>query len=382
MSIADASRSGKSSEGQERAVVHGCGPLLLSASSGLVYLARQEEGAMKEAMFYEKVGDNRVRCGLCRFRCLIGDGGRGHCAVRENRGGTLYTLVYGRAVAEHADPVEKKPLFHFMPGSRTYSIATVGCNFRCLHCQNYSISQAEAGTLRISGMDLPPEEIVKRALAAGCRSIAYTYTEPTIFYEYAYDTAVLARKAGLGNIFVTNGYITPEALCHIRPYLDAANIDLKGFSDRFYREVVNAMLDQVLASIVEYKRQGVWVEITTLLIPGWNDGDEELAALARFIAQEVGPEVPWHVTGFYPTYKLTDRPPTPVATLQRARQIGLDAGLRYVYAGNRPGGGGEDTFCHACCEPLIRRSGFAIRENRVTDGACPKCRTTVAGIGM
>ena len=353
---------------------------VLWVAPGLVYFAIQEEDSMKEAMFYEKLEGSRVRCGLCRFRCLIGDGGRGHCAVRENRGGTLYTLVYGKAVAEHADPVEKKPLFHFLPGSRTYSIATVGCNFRCLHCQNYSISQAEAGQLRIAGTELPPEEIVGRALATGCRSIAYTYTEPTIFFEYAYDTAVLAKEAGLANIFVTNGYITPEALRHIRPYLDAANIDLKGFSDRFYREVVNAMLDQVLASIVEYKRQGVWIELTTLIIPGWNDDEEELAALARFIAKEVGPETPWHVTGFYPTFKMTDRPPTPVATLRRARQIGLDAGLRYVYEGNVPGEGGENTYCPGCCDLLIRRHGFAIAENRLLDDVCPRCATVIDGI--
>ena len=214
---------------------------------------------MREAMFYEKTGGNRVRCGLCRFRCIIADGKRGICAVRENRGGILHTLVYGKAIAEHADPIEKKPLYHVMPGSKSYSVATVGCNFRCLHCQNYSISQPVHDTLRITGIDLLPEEIVARALASGCRSIAYTYTEPTIFFEYAYDTAVLAKKAGLRNIFVTNGYITPEALACIRPYLDAANIDLKGFSERFYSEVVHAMLKEVLDSIVEYKRQGIWI---------------------------------------------------------------------------------------------------------------------------
>lgn len=336
---------------------------------------------MREAMFYEKMAAGKVRCGLCRFRCLIGDGGRGICGVRENRSGTLYTLVYGKAVAEHVDPIEKKPLFHFLPGSRSFSIATVGCNFRCLHCQNFAISQPEEGkTLRITGSDLPPALIVEKALAAGCRSISYTYTEPTIFFEYAYDTAILAQRAGLKNVFVTNGYITSEALAHIRPYLDAANIDLKGFSDRFYHEVVHAMLAEVLASIVEYKRSGIWIELTTLIIPGWNDSDEDLRGIARFIAEQVGVDTPWHVSQFYPTFKLTDRPRTPVATLRRARQIGLDAGLRYVYEGNVPGEGGESTFCPGCSELVIRRVGYTIGDNLLRDGNCPRCATTLSGV--
>jgi pyruvate formate lyase activating enzyme len=337
---------------------------------------------MREAMFYEKMAGNRVRCGLCRFRCLIADGRRGICAVRENRGGTLHTLVYAKAIAEHADPIEKKPLYHVMPGSRSYSVATVGCNFRCLHCQNYSISQPEQGTLRITGIDLPPQEIVARALASGCRSIAYTYTEPTIFFEYAYDTAVLARKAGLRNIFVTNGYITPEALAFIRPYLDAANIDLKGFSERFYREVVHATLQEVLDSIVEYRRQGIWIELTTLVIPGWTDSDAELRGIAGFIAAKVGKETPWHVSAFHPTYKLTDRPRTPPDTLARARQIGLEAGLRYVYEGNLPGEGGENTCCPSCGEMLIERHGFYLQQNRIEMGKCPACAAVIDGIEM
>ncbi|MCM2359085.1 MAG: AmmeMemoRadiSam system radical SAM enzyme [Geobacteraceae bacterium] len=335
---------------------------------------------MKEAMFYQKLTGRKVHCGLCRFRCLIADGKRGICGVRENREGILYTLVYGKAVAEHADPIEKKPLFHFLPGSRSYSVATVGCNFRCLHCQNYSISQAEAGSLRISGADLPPAEIVRKAVAAGCSSISYTYTEPTIFYEYAYDTALLAREAGLRNVFVTNGYITPEALGKIRPWLDAANIDLKGYSEKFYREVVHAMLGEVLDSIVEYKRLGIWIELTTLIIPDYNDSDGELKGIARFIADKVGVDTPWHVSQFHPTFKLTDRHRTPVATVRRARQIGLDAGLRYVYEGNVPGEGGENTWCPGCCELLIRRYGFYIEENRTRDGKCPSCGTILDGV--
>ncbi len=337
---------------------------------------------MHEAMFYEKAGGNKVRCGLCRFRCLIADGKRGICAVRENRGGTLYTLVYGKAIAEHADPIEKKPLYHVMPGSMSYSVATVGCNFRCLHCQNYTISQPVHDTLRITGIDLPPEEIVARALASGCRSIAYTYTEPTIFFEYAYDTAVLAKKAGLRNIFVTNGYITPEALACIRPFLDAANIDLKGFSERFYTEVVHAMLKEVLDSIVEYKRQGIWIELTTLVIPGWNDSDEDLRGIAGFIADKVGKETPWHVSAFHPTFKMIDRPRTPLDTLRRARHIGLEAGLRYVYEGNVPGEGGENTYCPSCGETLIERHGFYLEHNSIEMGKCPSCAAVIDGIEM
>jgi len=337
---------------------------------------------MREAMFYEKAGGGKVRCGLCRFRCLIDDGRRGICAVRENRGGTLFTLVYGRAIAEHVDPIEKKPLYHVMPGSRSFSVATVGCNFRCLHCQNYSISQPVQGDLQIAGSELPPEEIVARALATGCRSVSYTYTEPTIFFEYAYDTAVLARKAGLKNVFVTNGYITPEALACIRPYLDAANIDLKGYSDRFYREVVHAMLKEVLESILEYKRQGIWIELTTLVIPGWNDSEEELRGIASFIAEKVGIETPWHVSAFYPTFRMTDRPPTPASTLARARRIGLEAGLRYVYEGNVPGQGGENTYCPSCGNMLIERHGFYLGSSRIEMGKCPDCSAIIDGVEM
>ncbi|HEY5974710.1 MAG TPA: AmmeMemoRadiSam system radical SAM enzyme [Geobacteraceae bacterium] len=335
---------------------------------------------MREASFYEKLPDGRVRCGLCRFRCHIGDGQRGICSVRENRGGTLYTLVYGLAVADNIDPVEKKPLFHFQPGSTTFSIATVGCNFRCLHCQNFEISQSPAATGRVAGFELAPAEIVARAVAAGCRSISYTYTEPTIFFEYAYDTAILAKQAGLANIFVTNGYITPEALAAIRPYLDAANIDLKGYSERFYRDVVHASFKEVLATIIDYKRQGIWVELTTLLIPGLNDDDAELAALARFIVEEVGPETPWHISRFHPLYKLTDRPATASSALLNAREIGLAAGVRHIYLGNVAGIGGEDTDCAACGARLIRRAGFRVIANLVHNGQCPDCRHRLSGV--
>ncbi|WP_363324367.1 AmmeMemoRadiSam system radical SAM enzyme [uncultured Desulfuromonas sp.] len=333
-------------------------------------------------MFWEPVEGDVVRCSLCRFRCLIADGHRGICGVRENRKGVLYTLVYGRSIAENADPIEKKPLFHYYPGSRSFSVATVGCNFRCLHCQNYEISQWPRERKDIPGRELPPEQIVREAKAAGCRTIAYTYTEPTVFYEYAYDTAVLARQEGIDNVFVTNGYTSPEALERIAPHLGAANVDLKGFSDRFYREVAGATLEGVLDTLRVYRRLGIWLEVTTLVIPGHNDDEEQLAGIADFIAGELGPEVPWHVTAFYPTYKMLDSPRTPVATLRRARQIGLDAGLKYVYEGNVPGEGGENTFCPACKELVIERSGYRLGAVRIEEGQCASCGETLDGVGL
>jgi pyruvate formate lyase activating enzyme len=341
----------------------------------------KREDTVKEAMFYEQKSNGQVRCNLCRFRCLIGTGTRGICAVRENRGGILYSLVYGKLCAEHVDPIEKKPLFHVMPGSRSYSIATAGCNFHCRHCQNYTISQVDRNA-PIRGTEQTPQEIVQRASENDCRSISYTYTEPTIFYEFAYDTARLARKAGLKNIFVTNGYISREALATIAPFLDAANIDLKGFSEGFYRDVVNARLSEVLDSIIEYRKLGIWLELTTLVIPGLNDTDTELQGIASFIVSNLGIDTPWHVSQFYPTYKLTDRPRTPVDTLRRARDIGRAAGLRYVYEGNVPGEGGENTCCPSCSSVLIKRYGYAIETDRISNGTCPDCGTVIAGVGM
>ncbi|HXE97460.1 MAG TPA: AmmeMemoRadiSam system radical SAM enzyme [Dongiaceae bacterium] len=336
---------------------------------------------MKEAMFYKREGEGLLRCGLCRFNCLIGDGARGICAVRENRGGTLYSLVYGKICAEQVDPIEKKPLFHVMPGSKSYSIATPGCNFHCRHCQNYTISQVDPYA-PIRGPEQTPQQIVQRAMDNNCSSISYTYTEPTIFFEFAYDTARLARAAGLKNVFVTNGYISREALATIAPFLDAANIDLKGFSEGFYRDYVHARLSEVLDSIVEYRKQGIWLELTTLIIPGLNDSDSELHGIAEFIVANLGIDTPWHVSQFYPTYKLTDRPRTPAATLRRAHDIGIAAGLRYVYEGNVPGKGGENTSCPSCRALLIKRYGYLIETDRISNGTCPDCGASIAGIGL
>ncbi len=345
-----------------------------------------------EARLYEKLTDERVRCNLCAHRCIIGDGKRGICHVRENRGGTLYTLVYGRLIAQHVDPVEKKPLMHFYPGSSAYSIATAGCNFRCQWCQNADISQMPRERHLIMGEPASPERIVANARRAGCRSIAYTYTEPTVFFEYAYDTARLTHEAGLANIYVTNGYMSEEMLETFNPpgdggeqehapYLDAANVDLKAFRDETYRTYAGARLQPVLDSLKAMKRLGVWVEVTTLVIPGINDDPAELRDAAEFVAQELGVETPWHISRFFPNYQMTDVPPTPVATLQRAREIGLEAGLRYIFVGNVAGE--ASTVCHACGRLLIGRSGYWILENSVqADGTCPDCGAPVAGVGM
>ena len=334
---------------------------------------------MKEAMFYEKPEENAVRCHLCAHHCKINESKRGICGVRENRGGVLYSLVYGKVVARGIDLIEKKPFFHFYPGSEAYSIATVGCNFRCKNCQNFHISQMpKEGEKQIVGEDASPEEIVAAAKQYGCKTIAYTYTEPTIFFEFAYDTARLARKEGIYNVFVSNGYITEEAIRTLAPYLDAINVDLKGSED-LYRKNCGGHLQPVLDTIKLYKGLGVWVEVTTLVIPTLNDSEADFRWIAEFV-KSVGVDIPWHISQFYPAYKLPHLPPTPVTTLRKAREIGLNVGLRYVYEGNVPGEGGENTYCYHCGELLIRRYGFQILENKIRDSRCPKCGAKIDGI--
>ncbi len=336
---------------------------------------------MKEALLYERLSEDRVKCNLCAHRCVIAEGKRGLCNVRENRQGTLYSLVYGKVIARHIDPIEKKPLFHFYPGSRSYSIATVGCNLRCLHCQNWQISQYPKITDgRVEGEDMSPEDVVREAKATDCLSISYTYTEPTVFMEFAYDCAVLAHREGIKNVFVSNGYMSPEAIELIGPYLDGINIDLKG-DEEFYKKVAGAKLDPVLQSIREFKARGVWVEVTTLIIPGLNDSEEFIQWVADFLVS-IDPAIPLHITQFYPTYKLTDRGRTPVETLRRARQICLNRGLRFVYEGNVPGEGGESTYCPNCGSLLIGRFGFYLGEINMTSGRCNNCGEEIEGVGM
>jgi pyruvate formate lyase activating enzyme len=336
---------------------------------------------MKEAMLYEKLDGDRVRCDLCAHRCTIAEGHLGVCQVRENVEGTLYTLVYGRTIAQHVDPVEKKPLLHFHPGTLAYSIATPGCNFRCQWCQNADISQMPREGPLLMGEEASPAEIVEAAGLRGCRSIAYTYTEPTIFFEYTYDTARLAHERGIANIYVTNGYMTEEMLDLFHPYLDAANVDLKAFRDETYRRYVGARLQPVLDSLKRIKDLGIWLEVTTLILPGINDSPEELRETAVFLAQEIGVDTPWHISRATPAYQMRDMLATPLATLEEARAIGVEAGLRYVYVGNVPGE--ANTYCHACGELLIQREGYRIGTNRVRqDNTCPNCGAMVAGVGM
>ena len=337
-----------------------------------------------EAFLYEPLDDDRkVRCHLCHHRCVIKEGKRGICRVRENQHGVLKTLVYGKLIAQHVDPIEKKPLYHVLPGTLSYSIATVGCNFKCRFCQNADIAQLPSDRKgMIVGDPCTPEDVVTAATRSGCRSIAYTYTEPTIFFEFAHDTAKLAHEEGLLNVFVTNGYMTSEALHMIKPYLDAANVDLKAFNDDFYKEQCSAKRKHVMETLQMMKSLGVFVEVTTLLIPGLNDDRKELEELASFVADSLGPDTPWHISRFHPTYKLTDRPPTPVESIHEARRIGLDAGLRYVYSGNLPGDEGENTACYSCGHPLIERWGYRISKNAIQDGRCPKCNATIDGIGL
>jgi pyruvate formate lyase activating enzyme len=333
---------------------------------------------MKEAMFYEKLEEKKVRCFLCNHHCIIKEGKRGICSVRENRDGVLYSLVYGKVISMNVDPIEKKPLFHFLPASTSFSIATVGCNFRCEHCQNYEISQYPREHEDIAGYEISPEGIVDAAVKNGCKSISYTYTEPTIFFEFAYECAKRAHENGIRNVFVSNGYTSPEATRAIAPYLAGNNIDLKG-NDDFYKKVCGARLDPVKETIRLMKELGVWVEVTTLIIPDYNDSAHDLREIAGFIAS-VDRAIPWHVTQFYPTYKLTDKSRTPVQTLRRAREIGFEAGLKYVYEGNVPGEGGENTYCPNCKQLLIIRVGFSIQKMRCADGTCFNCGYHLEGV--
>lgn len=327
---------------------------------------------LKEAMFYEKLDEGKVRCNLCNHRCKIASGKRGICGVRENRDGTLYSLIYNTVSSEAVDPIEKKPLFHFNPGSRAYSLGTIGCNFKCKHCQNWTISQVKLD--EAISVEITPEEAVARALATGCSSIAWTYNEPTIWYEYTYDSAKLAKEAGLDTIYVTNGFITPEALRHISPYLDAFRVDIKAFTEDFYRKVASARLAPVLESAKLAKELGMHVEVINLIIPTLNDSEDELRQLSTWVYENLGADTPVHFTRFQPHYKMKHLPPTPVETLEMAHDIAIDVGLKYVYLGNVFGHQYESTYCPSCGELLIERGLFNVGEYNITpEHKCRNC---------
>jgi pyruvate formate lyase activating enzyme len=332
----------------------------------------------REAEWCETQEDGSVQCLLCPRYCRIADGERGVCGVRENRDGTLYTLAHSNPCAVHIDPIEKKPLYHFLPGSKALSLAVAGCNLRCIFCQNWQISQSRPEETR--NYFLPPQAVVDSAIAHGCASISYTYTEPTIFYEYMMDIAMLAREKGIKNTWITCGYINPEPLREFCPYLDAANVDLKGFSDEFYRRIGNGSLAPVLKTLKILKEEGVFFEITNLIIPTLNDDMDEIRAMCRWIRDSLGPEYPVHFSRFHPNFKLTHIQATPTTTLERARRIALEEGLEYVYIGNVPGHESEFTTCPSCSETLVKRMGFYYTENLIEGGKCPKCGHEVLGI--
>jgi pyruvate formate lyase activating enzyme len=337
---------------------------------------------MKEAVLYDRLEHKAVKCHLCRHGCKIDEAKKGICGVRLNEDGTLFTLVYDKVVSTNVDPIEKKPLFHFLPGSKSFSIATVGCNFFCTFCQNYSISQMPRDRGRIIGEAYSPSEIVALAVANDCRSIAYTYTEPTIYYELARETMVEAKKSGVFNVFVTNGYMTRDMLDDAKGLIDAANVDLKAFNDRFYLHYCKARREGVIDTLRYMKDLGIWLEVTTLLIPTLNDDPTEVRELARFIRNDLGTETPWHVSRYYPQYKEQGLPPTDVEALRRVRQVGLDEGLYYVYTGNVPWDSGEKTYCPGCSLLLIDREGYKIQKYALKEGLCPKCGYRLEGIEL
>lgn len=336
------------------------------------------ESRLKEALFYEKLENKVVQCRLCPRNCVIPAARRGFCGVRENRDGTLYALSYGKLVAVHIDPIEKKPLFHFLPGSDVFSIATAGCNLRCKFCQNWDISQKTPEEVQYTYIE--PEDLIKQVKASGSRIIAYTYTEPVIFYEYMLETAKLARAEGIKNVIHSSGYVNEAPLRQLAKYLDAANIDLKGFCDDYYVKMSEGTLDPVLKSLQVLKSEGVHLEITNLVVPGYNDDDENIRKMCLWIKENLGADTPLHFSRFWPLYKLNALNPTPVATLEKARRIAMESGLKYVYIGNTPGHEAEATYCPKCKKVLIRRVGYTILENNIEDGKCKFCKEAINGV--
>jgi pyruvate formate lyase activating enzyme len=350
-----------------------CGlPLVGSAA------VRGAEVSDHEALFYEKLEGGRVKCSLCPWQCTVPDGRRGLCGVRENQGGVYRSLVYGRVCAAHVDPIEKKPLFHFLPGTRAFSIATAGCNVECQFCQNWDISQALPE--KLPSRELPPAQVVAAAQASDSKTIAFTYSEPTIFYEFMLDTCRAAKEAGVRTVSISNGFIRREPMERLCEAISGIKIDLKGFTEEFYRKYVRGELKPVLDTISTIHEKGVHVELVTLLVPGLNDSEEEVRDLSRWVVDNVGPDVPAHFTRFHPAYKMTNLPRTPKQTVIRAREIAVEEGIRYAYVGNMSGHAYESTYCHSCGRKLIERYGYYCGEPEIEDGKCPDCGTAVPGV--
>lgn len=332
----------------------------------------------REATHYTNKADGSVQCGLCPRACQLADGQSGVCRVRKNVKGTLQSLTYGRLCAMNTDPIEKKPLFHFLPGTETLSIASPGCNLRCVFCQNWAISQAEPSGIETVAVE--PAGVVERAKSGRFPSISYTYSEPTTFFEYMCDTGFLARQSGIRNVWITCGYINPAPLAELCRVIDAANVDLKGFSDKAYRQMAGAKLAPVLETLKILRKNKVWVEVGYLVIPGVNDSAAETDGLVQWIKENLGPDVPLHFLRFFPQHKLTNLPPTPVQTLEAARAAAIKAGLHYVYIGNVPGNPGENTYCPKCGAEVIGRKGYFIERMNMKGGCCGKCGAAIAGV--
>jgi len=356
------------------AAASGLGPAL----TNLYAFGQKPNLSHVEARYYKRLPDREIECELCPRKCRLGDKERGYCGVRQNDGGTYYSLVYGKACSINVDPIEKKPFFHLLPGTNAFSFATAGCNVNCKFCQNWEISQVRPEQVR--HVDLPPETAVAAAEENRCRSIAYTYSEPTVFYEYMFDTAVLARRSRIKNAVVSGGHINPEPLTALTKVVDAIKIDLKSFNPEFYKTYVRGSLEPVLEAIKLISKSPAWLEVVYLVIPELNDDPAEVRKMAAWLVREAGPDVPLHFTRFYPQYLIKNLPPTPVSTLESLRRTALVEGLHFVYLGNIPGHEGENTVCPKCAKTLIRRNGFEIVENAIVKGACPACQRPIPGL--
>jgi pyruvate formate lyase activating enzyme len=334
---------------------------------------------VKEALFYDRLEDGLVKCRICPRECVVSPGNRGYCRVRENHDGSYYSLVHGRVCAYHVDPIEKKPLFHFLPGTTAFSIATVGCNLACKFCQNWEISQETPEN--VSATNLPPESVASAARKYDSPTIAYTYTDPNVFYEFVLDCARAGHDEGLRSVVISAGYLNRAPLVELIPNLDAIKIDLKGFTEEFYCDVCGASLKPVLETLSTIKEKGLWLEIVNLMIPTLNDDEKDVDAMCKWIVENLGTDVPVHFTRFYPKYKLNNLPPTPVSTVERAREIALARGIKFPYVGNVPTGNpGESTYCPGCGEVVIKRAGYAILSNNLKDGKCGRCGAEVPGV--
>lgn len=349
-----------------------------SVSAGLSTSLFAAQSQVVEARYYKSLNNNLIQCQLCPWQCVVRPGKRGECEVRENRGGKYYSLVYGNIAAHHVDPIEKKPFFHFKPQSLAFSVATAGCNVECKFCQNWELAQRRPEELQ--SVFFTPDELIRYARQSGSTSIAYTYNEPTIFAEFILDTATKCQGEALSNVMISNGFIAKKPLKDLCQVIDAYKVDLKAFTESYYHDIVGGRLRPVLETLVTLKEENVWTEIVYLLLPGMNDSDQELKELSQWVNQELGPDTPLHFSRFYPKYKLKNLPPTPVQTLEKARDIALEAGLHYVYLGNVPGHEGENTYCSNCNDLILQRVGYKVYKNNIVNGSCKTCHQKIPGV--